>query len=693
MPLDLYGPCPCGSGKKFKWCCAPIHVQIDKALRLDDDGQHEAALRLMDEVTSEHAGNPEAWGRKAQLLFQNDRVDDAEAALQKAFEVNPNYPFGYFLKAMFRQHEGEEQGALLLFRKAADAYDPAAADVLAQVYASIGKLELNLNRPVAAHAALRMAMRLRHDDSIRQALEDLFGPGANLPESAKRIYEFQPCPAGAPAEQRSAWDAALSGAATGKLDPVAKAFERLTEAHADNRAAWFNLGLVRAWLGDNAQAIAALDRYVQLEPDESQAAGAWALAEVLRYGAGMEAEADVIEHNAVYQVRQGPGFVQVLEQLDSEGLLANVETNRQQSAMTGIVLDRGSVITSGTGTGSPGTFGAYFAVMGAIVRLWAINSEALSRVRQDIERRAGSALSAGQTFIKFAEIGQLIPPTVFVSGGSQEEAMKALQESGQSFLEEQWTHRSLKSLGGATPIDAAGHGILRKKLLGLLQFIQECLTKMPVGYDFERLRRKLGIGSPGAPVAEAATLAIDAMGASELSALRSEALTDEQLDSAYRTAQKLDAHELGVNFAKALIARPASAERPDRYLAFNYLIQRALAAGDTDLALSYVDEAEKADCEHNEGRRRNDYELRRGQVLAKRGDAASANDVFDRLIQRSPDELPYRGAAAESMLSMKQGALALRFAEEGLRKAREKNNRDSEQYFMELAAAARKQSG
>src|SRR5438876_6073637 len=52
MPFDLYAPCPCGSGKKFKWCCQPIHVEIDRAFQQDAQGQHEAALRIMDEVAS-----------------------------------------------------------------------------------------------------------------------------------------------------------------------------------------------------------------------------------------------------------------------------------------------------------------------------------------------------------------------------------------------------------------------------------------------------------------------------------------------------------------------------------------------------------------------------------------------------------------------------------------------------------------
>src|ERR1700758_1224991 len=98
MPLDAYSSCPCGSGKKFKWCCQPIHVQINKAFQQDADGQHEAALRLMDQGTTEHSANPEAWGRKAQLLFENERFDDAEKALDKALELNPGYPFGHYLR-------------------------------------------------------------------------------------------------------------------------------------------------------------------------------------------------------------------------------------------------------------------------------------------------------------------------------------------------------------------------------------------------------------------------------------------------------------------------------------------------------------------------------------------------------------------------------------------------------------------
>src|SRR4051812_7286193 len=115
--MDPYAPCPCGSGNKYKWCCQPIAEQLAKAFEQDQNGQHEAAARLVDEVVAANPTNPEPLGRKAQLLYQNGRADEAEAALQKALELNPKYAFGHYLRARFRLYEGEVPGALMLLRK------------------------------------------------------------------------------------------------------------------------------------------------------------------------------------------------------------------------------------------------------------------------------------------------------------------------------------------------------------------------------------------------------------------------------------------------------------------------------------------------------------------------------------------------------------------------------------------------
>lgn len=693
MALDPYSPCPCGSGKKFKWCCQPIENQIEKAFRLDADGQHEAALRIMDEVVAAHSSNPQAWGRKAQLLHQNGRLEEAENAVQKALEINPQYPFGFLLRGIFRQQEGELTGALLLYRKAAELYDPAAQDVLAEVYSLIAGTELEQNHPIAAHAALKMSLRLRPSEEASQRMDEIFGPTSRLPEAARREYTFASPPPAAAAERRAAWNHALAGADTGKLTDAVRAFEQLVAQDPEDAAAQYNLGLARAWLGDNRGALEALENYVRLEPDESKAAAAWTLGEVLRLGHGMEEQADYIEHWAVYHIRDLQRLFNLLQEWQRERRFIEVQVREEDRAVTGSLLDRGGLVTGGAAGNLSGKRGAYVLVMASLLRVWSPKEESLQRVRHDLEQAAGPSLSdarPGRGPSDFlAEVIFSIPTT------TEPQTEQQFREHIQRYIEETWIHRPLRSLNNVAPIDAAGHPTLRKQLLGVLQFLQEC-AGTPPAYDIDRLRRKLGLqgGVPEGPSeARPAALDIEAMSAAELAALQPEMLTDEQVEQAYRAAQKLDARELACHFARTMIGRPPRPDQPDRFPWYTYLVQMALAEGDTQTALQYVDEGEKADCEQNEGRRRNDYELRRAQVLAKSGNGEGARDVLERLIARAPDELHYCGTAAESMLSLKQGAAALRFAEQGLAKARQKNDRESEQYFLELVGAAKKQSG
>src|SRR5260370_13016913 len=260
MALDPYSSCPCGSGKKFKWCCQPIHVAISRVFEQDGNGQHELALRLMDEIVAEHPTNPEAWGRKAQLLYQNTRGEEAESALQTAFDLNPNYAAGHFLRGLFRHNEGEIAGALLLFRKAAQAYDPQALDLLADVYALIANCELKLNRPVAGRAAMQIALHCDPTNpEVREGFDKLFGDESRLPKSARKEYRFQQPAAGADGSRRTAWNAALTGAATGRLEDAVRAFETLTQEDANDTPAWYNLAIAKAWVGENRGAVEALE--------------------------------------------------------------------------------------------------------------------------------------------------------------------------------------------------------------------------------------------------------------------------------------------------------------------------------------------------------------------------------------------------------------------------------------------------
>lgn len=697
MSLDPYASCPCGSGKKFKWCCQPIHKDIDRAFQQEREEQHETALRIMDEVTTAHPTNPEAWGRKAQLLYQNGRVEDAENALEKAFAINPNYPFGLLLRGLFRYHEDEWPGAVLLFRRAADAYDAEASDALAQVYELITDCELKLSRPVAVRAAMKISLRYRPDnEQMGEALKGYFGEQSRMPLSARREWTLLPPASAVGGERRKAWDQAMASESP-RLSELARIFSRLTQEDPSDSAAWFNLGLARAWLGDNAGALEALDKHVELEPDEQQAATAWALGEALRLGYGMEETADYVEHSVMYQIQNMQPIVGLLQQWDQDGKLTRVQVDQEAGLLSGIVLeDVGSVLTGGGGE-RPRRIASTLVVLGPVLRLRHGNREQLQRVRADLEKQVGSVLSTPREGVTHGNYGDVVSDAlVFITGVSDREtAAQRSREYAGRFYEDTWIHRPLKSLNRMPPIEATKSPVLRKKLRGVILFHEECATGgLMGGYDFNRLRQKLDLttttaGATGAGAAP--TTDLGSMNAEELAALPIDTLADEQLEKAYQSAIKLGAQELAGNFARAIVARPVRPEQPDRSPWYFYLIQRSLREGGADEALGYVDEGERVDCEHNEGRRRNEYEMRRGQVHCKRGDVEEAFRVFESLLQRDPMDQKSRATAAESMLAMRQSARALKFAEDGVAAARKLNDRDSEEHFLELTRAARKQ--
>jgi len=706
MAQDPYEPCTCGSGKKFKWCCQPIFVGINKAWEQEAAGQHETALRIMDQVVQEHEGNPEAWGQKARLLYSHGKTEEAETALQKAFDLNPNYPAGLLLRASFRFQEGEAAGALLLARRAAEAYDPEARSFLAEVYYLIFESEMRLNRPVAARAALRLVTHFAPaEEDLRKSFDAMFGAEGRLPAAARREYRFR-SPSSVTGPKRAAWDRALQSADTPRLGDLVRLFEPLTKDDPNDAAAWFNLGLAHAWLGDNRAALEALQRYVEREADENAAGEAAALMEVLRCGHGQEDECDYQEHAFGYQFRDPQPVVGLLEEWQRAGRLIPLPT-QQEGMFMGLVLEMttASLITVGAPPADAGRLGGYVVIVGNLLQFTSPLKEPFDRLRDEVRKRLALGLDELQERkapIQFQDVPA--EALLFPIKRADDSAQRVLDHA-QKHYEEMWIHKPRRALAGNTPVDAAAHPVLRKHLRGVVQFVQDCARGgMTASYEFDRLRRKLGLMEGGALAprvpsdsrSESATspsLDIAGMGTAELAALTATELSDEQLENAYQAAVKLDAGELAAHFAKTLVGRPLRAEHPDRFPWYSYLTQHALKNGDKDAALDYVNEGEKTDCEHNEGRRRNDYELRRGQVHVKRGEVEAAADVFQRLIERVPGNSRYRGSAAEAMLALKQGARALRFAEEGVTAARQANDRDSEQYLLELVAAAKKQMG
>ena len=218
---------------------------------------------------------------------------------------------------------------------------------------------------------------------------------------------------------------------------------------------------------------------------------------------------------------------------------------------------------------------------------------------------------------------------------------------------------SAPSLGGRTPEDASQDGSMRKKLRGLVDFLEDCSRVSPTAISI--VCRNNGLNSAPPPGREAPSGEVDiaALDMAGLAGLSADKLNATQLDLAFRASQKGGNPELASQFARALIGHTGKEAAAGHLPAFAHLISQALAKGNPAEALELIDAGEKSDCENNEGRRRNDFELRRGQVLAKLGEAEQARGVFGQLMDRVPAELRYYDSATEAMLGAKQGKTAL----------------------------------
>ncbi len=244
--MDLYQPCPCGSGKTFKWCCLSIYPVVERARQQHEQGQPETAMQTMAQLVNQHPGNASILAYQAELYALAGKVGDADEAIQRAFAINPDIGLGHFLRGTLRNNEGEFIGALLEFRKAAEVYDPKAGNILAEINAAIFELEMRLNRPIAARAALERAIQYAPGaEELKKAFHSVFVADSRLPESARKSYTFRPA-----AEKNSEnWKKELPKSRQSRLSEAAAAFEKLTAFDPGDAAALFNLGIIRRLAG------------------------------------------------------------------------------------------------------------------------------------------------------------------------------------------------------------------------------------------------------------------------------------------------------------------------------------------------------------------------------------------------------------------------------------------------------------
>ncbi len=93
MAIDVYELCPCGSGKKLKFCCAGIIDEMTKINRLQANDQPRQALAAIEKLEKSNADNPWVGTVHAEILLSLGQIDEAQARLEQLLKGHPDHPY------------------------------------------------------------------------------------------------------------------------------------------------------------------------------------------------------------------------------------------------------------------------------------------------------------------------------------------------------------------------------------------------------------------------------------------------------------------------------------------------------------------------------------------------------------------------------------------------------------------------
>ena len=169
-----YDPCPCVSGKKYKFCCSPIFLNIMEAMCAAEDGLHETAVAWMAEAERIVGNTAEVLCRKAIVYSFFDKKKHDEY-LQKCLEVNPQHPRAHYLQGIDFKDKGEYEAAIAAYLRSIQYYLPTDNYHLNEAYHNLGCVYHQIGEQAKAVAAWKKALEYSPTDKMTQKNLKEFG--------------------------------------------------------------------------------------------------------------------------------------------------------------------------------------------------------------------------------------------------------------------------------------------------------------------------------------------------------------------------------------------------------------------------------------------------------------------------------------------------------------------------------------
>ncbi|HVW00992.1 MAG TPA: tetratricopeptide repeat protein, partial [Planctomycetaceae bacterium] len=276
MALDQYGPCPCGSGKKLKFCCQPVVDLLEQAEQQLAQGQTSACRNILKQAEAKAPESPWVQVVKARCEVTAESWDAASAALRRLFELVPDHPEGLAIKVVVDVRTGKIDDIDEEIDKVFAHFERVPRHQLEML--AMLRATLPGTSPLGRQRNLMLALTLTRTENRKFVLEQAMRSMSDRSTSYLLRWDY---PLRLPKENKAEYGLALKYAQTGAFISAAEEFAKLAAAAPNDADLQWDLGLCRAWNSENQLAAQALHRSAELDSDFERGSETEALAQSL----------------------------------------------------------------------------------------------------------------------------------------------------------------------------------------------------------------------------------------------------------------------------------------------------------------------------------------------------------------------------------------------------------------------------
>ena len=606
MSFDIYALCPCGSGKKFKFCCHALGDDMDRIIRLLDGNQPHVALQQLELLAKKHPTNAWVGTTRGMLLLELNEATTARDVLRQVLEEHPDNEMAIVLYAgaMIRAEgfENAKRAINRAFQKSAKKLPALVGDLAA----SASGIHATRSHLMASREYLALALRLAPEDRRQQLFVQLLElDGADdIPYPLRGSHQL-PSITGSDELQKEVRKG-QKYAAVGCWNSAADVFMALADAAPDRPELWHAVGLCRAWDGDEKAAAEALHRAARHYANEGIAVECETIAQIL----DDNNTSDVVEQST-YLARTDSAS-RLLTNLDGQPAISAIEEfaecGRRESSGRRIpdsryrykneipvspsrfeeiprCLAQISIFDVEKNSGKApltltGFRGAAFDDAKSL--LTSAVGELIEWATDIPQPQVTGSISASKSL--FMETQWYLPETIPIV-----RRRELLNQFWAEALNEKWLRHPQRALDGKSPEQAAGDPALRVPLLAAIYVLDSAMQQREKVLGVKMLLRATRECAPLSPLEITDETAVGSLSIMQLHRLPIEKLTDDQLITVVNRSMLVQRDETLYEVLKAAVNRPSCVGQFDLDRILRTLSDLCASEGRRDEAFSWLE--------------------------------------------------------------------------------------------------------